>query len=215
MLKYLSIKNLILIQHIEIDFQNGLSVFTGETGAGKSMILDSLSLISGGRTKSSIKPEKGKKTIITAIIDIQHLPEIKMKLDKIGIEIDDEIIIKRILDEYGKSKSFINDTPISLNTLKDVSEGVIEIHSQFSEQGLLDNATHIDTLDNFGTSRNTSKLKEIWEDLKSKEILYKSELEEFQKLSEIKQTYDYDLKELRNLNAVSGEFEELRKKEKL
>ena len=216
MLKYLSIKNLILIQHIEINFQNGLSVFTGETGAGKSMILDSLSLISGGRTKSSIKPEKGKKTIITAIIDIHHFTEIKVKLDNIGIETDNEIIIKRILDEYGKSKSFINDTPVSLNTLKDVTDGVIEIHSQFSEQGLLDNTTHIDTLDNFGTNKDIlSKLKEIWEDLKSKENLYTSELEEFKKLSEIKQTYDYDLKELRNLNAVSGEFEELEKKRKI
>ena len=96
MLKYLSIKNLILIQHIEIDFQNGLSVFTGETGAGKSMILDSLSLISGGRTKSSIKPEKGKKTIITAIIDIQHLPEIKMKLDKIPSQ---KISCSRVFNE--------------------------------------------------------------------------------------------------------------------
>ena len=216
MLKYLSIKNLILIQHIEINFQNGLSVFTGETGAGKSMILDSLSLISGGRTKSSIKPEKGKKTIITAIIDIYHFTEIKVKLDNIGIETDNEIIIKRILDEYGKSKSFINDTPVSLNTLKDVTDGVIEIHSQFSEQGLLDNTTHIDTLDNFGTNKDIlSKLKEIWEDLKSKENLYTSELEEFKKLSETKQTYDYDLKELRNLNAVSGEFEELEKKRKI
>ncbi|MFL2650040.1 MAG: DNA repair protein RecN [Alphaproteobacteria bacterium] len=216
MLKYLSIKNLILIQHIEINFQNGLSVFTGETGAGKSMILDSLSLISGGRTKSSIKPEKGKKTIITAIIDIHHFTEIKVKLDNIGIETDNEIIIKRILDEYGKSKSFINDTPVSLNTLKDVTDGVIEIHSQFSEQGLLDNTTHIDTLDNFGTNKDIlSKLKEIWEDLKSKENLYTSELEEFKKLSETKQTYDYDLKELRNLNAVSGEFEELEKKRKI
>ncbi len=216
MLKYLSIKNLILIQHIEINFQNGLSVFTGETGAGKSMILDSLSLISGGRTKSSIKPEKGKKTIITAIIDIHHFTEIKVKLDNIGIETDNEIIIKRILDEYGKSKSFINDTPVSLNTLKDVTDGVIEIHSQFSEQGLLDNTTHIDTLDNFGTNKDIlSKLKEIWENLKSKENLYTSELEEFKKLSETKQTYDYDLKELRNLNAVSGEFEELEKKRKI
>ena len=216
MLKYLSIKNLILIQHIEINFQNGLSVFTGETGAGKSMILDSLSLISGGRTKSSIKPEKGKRTVITAIIDIYHFPEIKMKLDNIGIETDNEIIIKRILDEYGKSKSFINDTPVSLNTLKDVTEGVIEIHSQFSEQGLLDNTTHIDTLDNFGTKKEKlSNLKEIWEDLKSKESLYQSELEEFKKLNEIKQTYEYDLKELRNLNAVSGEFEELEKKRKI
>ena len=120
MLKYLSIKNLILIQHIEINFQKGLSVFTGETGAGKSMILDSLSLISGGRTKSSIKPEKGKKTVITAIIDINHFPEIREKLDSIGIETENDIIVKRILDEYGKSKSFLNDTPISLNTLKEL-----------------------------------------------------------------------------------------------
>ena len=216
MLKYLSIKNLILIKEIEINFQNGLSVFTGETGAGKSMILDSLSLISGGRTKSSIKPEMGKKTIITAIIDIFHFPEIKGKLDNIGIEIDNEIIVKRILDDCGKSKSFVNDTPVSLNTLKDVTEGVIEIHSQFSEQGLLDNATHIDTLDNFGTNKEIlSKLKEVWEDLKSKENTYQSELEEFNKLSEIKQTYDYDLKELRNLNVVSGEFEKLEKKRKI
>ena len=216
MLKYLSIKNLILIQHIEINFQDGLSVFTGETGAGKSMILDALSLISGGRTKSSIKPEKGKKTTITAIIDIHHFPEIKMKLDNIGIETDNEIIVKRILDEYGKSKSLINDTPVSLNTVKDVTDGVIEIHSQFSEQGLLDNTTHIDTLDNFGTNKDIlCKLKVIWEELKSKENLYKSELDEFKKLNEIKQTYDYDLKELRNLNAISGEYEELEKKRKI
>ena len=216
MLKYLSIKNLILIQLIEINFQNGLSVFTGETGAGKSMILDSLSLISGGRTKSSIKPEKGKRTIITAIIDIHNFPEIKVKLDNIGIETDNEIIIKRMLDEYGKSKSFINDTLVSLNTLKDVTEGVIEIHSQFSEQGLLDNTTHIDTLDNFGTNKEILfKLKEIWEDLKAKEKLYKSELEEFKKLSEIKETHEYNLKEIRNLNPVSGEFEELEKKRKI
>ena len=117
MLKYLSIKNLILIQDIEINFLNGLSVFPGETGAGKSMILDSLSIISGGRTKSSIKPEKGKKTIISAIIDIYHFSEIRVKLANIGIETDSEIIVKRILDEYGKSKSFINDIPVSLNTL--------------------------------------------------------------------------------------------------
>ena len=180
------------------------------------MILDALSLISGGRTKSSIKPEKGKKTTITAIIDIHHFPEIKMKLDNVGIETDNEIIVKRILDEYGKSKSLINDTPVSLNTVKDVTDGVIEIHSQFSEQGLLDNTTHIDTLDNFGTNKEIlCKLKVIWGDLKSKENLYKSELDEFKKLNEIKQTYDYDLKELRNLNPVSGEYEELEKKRKI
>jgi DNA repair protein RecN (Recombination protein N) len=216
MLKYLSIKNLILIQHIEINFQNGLSVFTGETGAGKSMILDSLSLISGGRTKSSIKPEKGKKTVITAVIDIHHFPEILKKMDEIGVEADNEIIVKRIVDEGGRSKSFINDTLVSLNTLKELTEDVIEIHSQFSEQGLLDNTTHIDTLDNFGTNKETlSKLKTLWEDLNSKEKLYKIELDEFKNLNDIKEAYDYDLKELKNLNPVSGEFEELEKKRKI
>jgi DNA repair protein RecN (Recombination protein N) len=216
MLKYLSIKNLILIQHIEINFQNGLSVFTGETGAGKSMILDSLSLISGGRTKSSIKPEKGKKTVVTAVIDIHHFPEILKKMDKIGVEVDNEIIVKRIVDEGGRSKSFINDTLVSLNTLKELTEDVIEIHSQFSEQGLLDNTTHIDTLDNFGTHKETlSKLKTLWEDLNSKEKLYKIELDEFKNLNDIKEAYDYDLKELKSLNPVSGEFDELEKKRKI
>ena len=216
MLKYLSIKNLILIQHIEINFQNGLSVFTGETGAGKSMILDSLSLISGGRTKSSIKPEKGEKTIITAVIDIHHFPGILKKMDEIGVEVDNEIIVKRMVDEDGRSKSFINDTLVSLNTLKELTEDVIEIHSQFSEQGLLDNTTHIDTLDNFGTNKETlSKLKTLWEDLNSKEKLYKIELDEFKNLNDIKEAYDYDLKELKNLNPVSDEFDELEKKRKI
>ena len=216
MLKYLSIKNLILIQHIEINFQNGLSVFTGETGAGKSMILDSLSLISGGRTKSSIKPEKGKKTIVTAVIDIHNFPEILKRMDEIGVEVDNEIIVKRIVDEGGRSKSFINDTLVSLNTLKELTEDVIEIHSQFSEQGLLDNTTHIDTLDNFGTKKEAlSKLKTLWEDLNSKEKLYKIELDEFKNLNDIKEAYDYDLKELKNLNPVSDEFDELEKKRKI
>jgi len=216
MLKYLSIKNLILIQHIEINFQNGLSVFTGETGAGKSMILDSLSLISGGRTKSSIKPEKGKKTIITAVVDISNFPEIKIKLDDIGVEIENEMIVKRILEESGKSKSFINDTPVSLNTLSEATEGVIEIHSQFSEQGLLDNTKHIDTLDSFGTDKEMlNKLKVLWEDLNFNKKLYKSELEELKNLNDIKDAYDYDLNELRNLNPVPGEFEGLEKKRKI
>ena len=216
MLKYLSIKNLILIQHIEINFQNGLSVFTGETGAGKSMILDSLSLISGGRTKSSIKPEKGKKTIITAIIDIHHFTEIKVKLDNIGIETDNEIIIKRILDEYGKSKSFINDTPVSLNTLKDVTDGVIEIHSQFSEQGLLDSSTHINILDEYGDYRvalETTKTE--WKKLKKVKKEFEDKRYELERITNEKEKIEYDLNEIRNLDPQLNEYEELIKKKTL
>ena len=94
MLKYLSIKNLILIQDIEINFEKGLTVFTGETGAGKSMILDSLAILSGSRIKSSLRPSGGKKTTITGIIDVSEFSEIKQKLLNIDVEFNDEVIIK-------------------------------------------------------------------------------------------------------------------------
>ena len=102
MIKYLSIKNLLLIDMIDIEFNNGLCVLTGETGAGKSMILDSLSLISGERNKSSFRPEKGKISSVTAIIDISSFKYLKQKLLNLGIDCDDEIIIKRIISDNGK-----------------------------------------------------------------------------------------------------------------
>ena len=181
MIKYLSIKNLLLIDMIEIEFNNGLCVLTGETGAGKSMILDSLSLISGERNKSSFRPEKGKISSVTAIIDISNFKYLKQKLLNLGIDCDDEIIIKRIISDNGKSKSFINDSLISLNILKEISNNLFEIHSQFSEQGLLDSSTHINTLDEFGDYSDTKvKIKTYWDDLlKSKDNFEKKRRIEF------------------------------------
>ena len=124
------------------------------------------------------------------------------------------MLIKRILDDDGKSKSFVNDTLVSLNTLKEVTEEVIEIHSQFSEQGLLDNSSHIDTLDNFGTDKNKLKnLNNLWEDYNSKK-LYEKELEELKNISEVKEAHEYDLKELRSLKPIYGELEGLEKRRK-
>ena len=181
MLKYLSIKNLILIQDIEINFEKGLTVFTGETGAGKSMILDSLAILSGSRIKSSLRPSGGKKTTITGIIDVSEFSEIKQKLLNIDVEFNDEVIIKRVLSEDGKSKSFINDILVSLNTLKEVTDGIIEVHSQFSEQGLLDSSSHLETLDNFGTNKqDLQDLKNTWDEMLSLKSVYEKELKEFQ-----------------------------------
>ena len=87
MIKHLSIKNLLLIDEIDIELNNGLCVLTGETGAGKSMILDSLSLISGERIKSSFRPDKGKVSSVTALIDISNFQLIKQKILSLGIEL--------------------------------------------------------------------------------------------------------------------------------
>ena len=216
MLKYLSIKNLILIQNIEIFFQNGLCILTGETGAGKSMILDSLSLITGERTKSSIKPEKGKKTIVTAQIDISNFPDIKKDLNKLDIAVEDDLIIKRTVSDDGKSKSFINDYLVSLSTLKQATNGVIEIHSQFSEQGLLDSSTHINTLDDYGVKKeDLIQLKNLWEQVKKIKEEYELFSKEIESLAEIKETNENDLKEINILNPLPHEFEDLEKKRKL
>ena len=141
----------------------------------------------------------GKKTTITGIIDVSEFSEIKQKLLNIDVEFNDEVIIKRVLSEDGKSKSFINDILVSLNTLKEVTDGIIEVHSQFSEQGLLDSSSHLDTLDNFGTNKqDLQDLKNTWDEMLSLKSVYDKELKEFQELDEAKKNFEEDLREFKS-----------------
>ena len=213
MIKHLSIKNLLLIDEIDIELNNGLCVLTGETGAGKSMILDSLSLISGERIKASFKPEKGKTSSVSAIIDISNFKFLKHELQELGIDCDDEILIKRIITDSGKSKSFINDNLISLNILKKISSNLVEIHSQFSEQGLLDSNTHIDTLDEFGDYLDSKiMIEQFWQSLLESKKKFESKKEELSIVKNEREQVEYDLKEIENLSPLENEFNELVKK---
>ena len=167
MIKHLSITNLLLIEKIEINIGSGLCVLTGETGAGKSMILDSLDLLSGRRIKPNVRPNNEKKTIISALIDIDDNSRVKDYLATLEIECEEQIIIKRVIDTDGKSKAMVNDNLVSLNSLKEITTNVIEVHSQFSEQGLLNNSTHLKTLDEFGDYKNKLiKLSKVWDEMK-------------------------------------------------
>ena len=216
MIKHLSVKNLLLINEIDIVFNNGLCVLTGETGAGKSMILDSLGLISGERIKSSFKPEKGVTSSVSAIIDISNFKFLKLELFNLGIDCEDEILIKRIITDNGKSKSFINDNLVSLNVLKKISNNLFEIHSQFSEQGLLDSNTHIDTLDEFGDYLdNKIKIADCWKSLLESKKQFENKKEELQFVKNEREQIEYDLKEIENLNPTENEFNELVKKRTL
>ena len=216
MIKHLSVKNLLLINEIDIVFNNGLCVLTGETGAGKSMILDSLGLISGERIKSSFKPEKGVTSSVSAIIDISNFKFLKLELFNLGIDCEDEILIKRIITDNGKSKSFVNDNLVSLNVLKKISNNLFEIHSQFSEQGLLDSNTHIDTLDEFGDYLdNKIKIADCWKSLLESKKQFENKKEELQFVKNEREQIEYDLKEIENLNPTENEFNELVKKRTL
>ena len=215
MIKHLSITNLLLIEKIEINIGSGLCVLTGETGAGKSMILDSLDLLSGRRIKPNVRPNNEKKTIISALIDIDDNSRVKDYLATLEIECEEQIIIKRVIDTDGKSKAMVNDNLVSLNSLKEITTNVIEVHSQFSEQGLLNNSTHLKTLDEFGDYKNKLiKLSKVWDEMKlvEEDFFKKKKIIEQAKTNLEIHKHDYD--ELKLLNPQKDEFRDLEKKKR-
>ncbi len=216
MLKHLSIKNLLLIDQIDFIFNQGLCVLTGETGAGKSMILDSLSLISGNRAKNSLRPPEGKKTCITALFYIKNFANVKKILEDLGIEPGEEILIKRIISSDGKSKSFIDDDLVSLGVLKSITKELLEIQSQFSEQGLLDTSTHIDNLDEYGDYKDDLlELNRQWDIMRDSKKKYEDLIEKSNNLLIKKEELINDINELQELNPKKDEFIDLGRKKKV
>ena len=216
MLRILSIRNMILIDDIYIEFTNGLCVLTGETGAGKSIILNSLGLVAGNRADYSLRPKNDKITQITAVFSEISNKSLFEKLKNFGIEVDDDIILKRQLTNDGKSKAYINDQLVSLNTLKKIGTYLIEIESQFSEQGLLDSNTHIDVLDEFGDYHELlSKVSNSWVEYKelSNELLEIKKIND--RTSHQKELLEYELKELENFNPLHNEYDNLLEKKKI
>jgi DNA repair protein RecN (Recombination protein N) len=156
MLASLSIRNFVLIDRLDIDFSRGLCVLTGETGAGKSILLDALGLAIGGRADASYVrggPDSGAKAIITAAFDIPEDHEALARLAENDIELPgtgEPLILRRTLTGDGRSRAFVNDQPISAGALRNIGEMLIEIEGQFASHGLLDPANHRTALDSFG-----------------------------------------------------------------
>ena len=151
MLQSLSIRNVVLIDKLDLDFKSGLSVLTGETGAGKSILLDSLGLVLGNRAETSLIRQGEDKLSVSAQFSLQkQTPALRALLDEYEIEADDELLIKRSLTRDGKGKIFINDQPAGAKLLKEIGKYLVEVHGQFDNQGLLNPANHLDVLDAYG-----------------------------------------------------------------
>jgi len=129
MLKSLSIQNYALIDHLEISFDSQLTIITGETGAGKSILLGALGLILGNRADASVLYEKDKKVIVEGTFDIKHY-SIADFFDQEELDYDEECIIRREISTSGKSRAFINDTPVTLSILKELSSQLVDLHAQ-------------------------------------------------------------------------------------
>lgn len=211
MLKTLSIRNVVLIDSLDIDFKEGLTVLSGETGAGKSILLDSLGLLLGNRSEASLVRSGTDKLSVTGVFEVQPNNKIYEIAKDYDLEIDGDIIIKRTITAEGKGKILFNDQIITLKLLRELSQNLIEIHGQHDNQGLLNPATHCDILDSYGkyekelqtTKENFINYKEASKKLKEKEA-------QLNKAKEDEDNLKHWVQELEKLAPKKGEEEILR-----
>ena len=216
MLCHLYIKNYALIESLDIDFHKGFSVITGETGAGKSIILGALSLLLGERADiKAIKPGEGK-CIIEAVYDISQF-SLKKFFDENELEYQaDECIIRRELSSTGKTRAFINDTPVSVTTLKALGNQLVDIHSQHQNLLLNDKKFQLKILD---TVAHDEKLLSSYTEAYNQYLRARHELEHFEaSLQQKRDKNDYQIFQLQEIDKAqlrSGEQEELEEEAKI
>ena len=149
MLRELFVKNIVLIESLNVHFKNGLSVLTGETGAGKSILLDCIGLILGNRVDFNLIRNNQNVASVTAIFEIDDKHPIINVLEKFSVIHETELIIRREINSNGKSKCIINDVVITRNALIEITDNLIEVQGQFEDRGLLNTKTHLTLLDAF------------------------------------------------------------------
>ena len=207
MLLSLSIRDVVLIDHLDLSFDSGLGVLTGETGAGKSILLDALGLTLGARADSSLVRHGSSQAAVTATFDIADLDKIQGLLIEHGIKSEEDfLILRRVLTAEGKSKSFINDQNVSLGLLKQFGESLVEVHGQFESQRLMNPSNHRGLLDAFGNlTEQTNKVSKCW-------FSWRKAIDNYciaeKAIIESKSDLDYltqSVEELNRLSPVNGE----------
>jgi DNA repair protein RecN (Recombination protein N) len=164
MLARLSIRDIVLIERLDIEFSRGLAVLTGETGAGKSILLDAFALALGGRGDSGLVRHGAEQGQVTATFDIPKGHPATKILSENGLDDTGEMILRRVQLADGRTRAFINDQSISVQTLKAVGAVLVEIHGQHDERALVDASTHRQLLDAFaGLEKEVAALETLWE----------------------------------------------------
>src|SRR4051794_34732555 len=164
MLARLSIRDIVLIERLDIEFSRGLAVLTGETGAGKSILLDAFALALGGRGDATLVRNGAEQGQVTATFDVPKGHPAAAILSDNGLEDTGEMILRRVQFADGRTRAFINDQAISVQTLKAVGSALVEIHGQHDERALVDASTHRRLLDAFaGLEKDVAALETLWE----------------------------------------------------
>ncbi len=210
MLTNLSIRDVVVIKELDVEFGSGLTALTGETGSGKSILLDALGLALGMRADASLVRQGAERASVTAQFDLPKKSPVHAILQDQGLESGDQLILRRILGADGKSRAFANDQPIGVQLLKQIGIELIEIHGQFDQHGLLDAATHRATLDDFAALHpKLQKLNAQYQAWKGAEKSWAQAVADQQTKQTQEQYLRHAINELRGFEPKSGEEEEL------
>jgi len=208
MLERLFVKDYALIEVAEVEFRSGLNIITGETGAGKSILVGALGLIIGDRASTEVIRKGANKAIVEGVFYIKNYLKVKELLEKFEIEFDNRIIIRREISLKGSNRVFINDTPATLTQIKTLGNMLVDMHGQHEHQSLLSAEKHIDFLDTLG---NYEKQLSLYKNLISELTTKKSELKKIllreKELREKEELYIFQLKEIESVSPEEGEDE--------
>jgi DNA repair protein RecN (Recombination protein N) len=170
MLTRLSIRDIVLIERLDLDFTKGLAALTGETGAGKSILLDAFALALGARGDVALVRHGAEQGQVTAAFDLSDDHPVRALIDEHGIPSEDELILRRVQLADGRTRAFINDQPVSVQAMKAVGAALVEIHGQHDERALVDASTHRRLLDAFGgLEAQAREIERLWAERRAKE----------------------------------------------
>jgi DNA repair protein RecN (Recombination protein N) len=206
MLTRLSIRDIVLIDRLDIDFASGLAVLTGETGAGKSILLDAFVLALGARGDQSLVRHGIEHGQVIASFDVAPDHPARALLRENDIAADDELILRRVQFADGRTRAFVNDQPVSVQVLKQVGEALVEIHGQHDERALVDAATHRRLLDAFaGLDSDAGTVAALWEARRLAAVAADAHREQIERAKREGDWLRHAVEELTRLAPQSGE----------
>ena len=212
MITSLNINNIVLVEKTKININNGLTALTGETGAGKSILLDAIGLVIGGRGDSTLVRRGTEKAIISAEFELDTQHPVFNTLNEYDIEFqnNEPLILKRIITNDGKSRCYINGQPVNVKNLRNIGELLVDVQGQFEQHGLLSPKRHMDILDNYClNSMLKQKTAEAYYNWKKSQDIYQETINEYNKIKQDEEYIIHCLEELKNAELKENEEQEL------
>ena len=210
MLVQLSIRDIVLIERLDLAFETGLSVLTGETGAGKSILLDSLSLALGGRGDGSLVRHGEDKGQVTAVFDVDNSHPARTLLKGNGVDDDGDLIFRRVQSADGRTRAYINDQPVSVQLMRQIGQVLVEIHGQHDDRALIDTNAHRMLLDAFaGLTDEAVDLGESYRRWRDAERSFKTHKAKVEAAAREADYLRASVEELETLSPLDGEEDDL------